>query len=143
MKTAVELAVDGKNYDFLTISKIVDKVIVMNYDQRSQTYDTPCEAGPGSNYFYTVGALEAFKEMSIDLGKLVLGIPYYADDYVCTSYEQNMRCYVRPLSYRGSKCSSRNATRIPLNEMSAILSKKKVTLFYDEHSTLEIGMYLV
>lgn len=125
---------DEKAYDYLTISKVVDQLYVMGYNQRSQSYDQPCEAGSPSNYFYMVGGLLAYKNMTMDFSKIVLGLAAFGHDYECTNYGQNLRCEIDSYAYRGAKCSDKIATLVPYSEISNLLKSHRATDFYDEHS---------
>lgn len=52
-----ENGVDGKNYDFLALSKVADQLFINDFDQRKQSYDDRCIAGANSNYYMMMGGI--------------------------------------------------------------------------------------
>src|SRR5699024_1625697 len=114
---------------------------VMDYEQRRQSFEEPCLAGANSNYYNTVGGLMAYRNQSVDMGKLVLALPYYAHDYLCVDYQQNTRCLVEQHPFRGAKCSSLVAKVIPYNRLTKFLNSVKAIAFWDEHSATAYAMY--
>lgn len=132
------MAVDGKNYDYLAISKLVDLLVIMNFDQRSQSFDYPnCVAGAQESLYVTTGAILAYEKLGFDLSKMILTMGMYVDQYTCTDYMQNYLCFVKPYEYRGAKCSSRIAKRIPWNVYNQI-NKTSWLKVWDEHSNHDI-----
>lgn len=77
------------------------------------------------------------------MDKMILGVPYFAHDYKCLVYTENVRCYIETHSYRGSKCSSNVATRVPLNEMTKNYGSYSLKKIWDEHSSTYIYNYVV
>lgn len=118
----------------------MDQLFLLDMDQRLQS-EGPCVAGANSNYYYTIGGLLAYRNLSIPASKLVLGLPYYAHDYLCLVYTENFRCYVQEASYRGSACSSSVAEKVPYNQLS--WATRPGYDLWDEHSATVIHNYIV
>ena len=114
----------------------------MDFDQRRQSFEERCVAGANSNYYYTMGGILAYQQIGVKMNKLVLGVPYFAHDYLCQDYSENLQCYIEPKEFRGSKCSSAVATKVPLNQMDSYdeLGPKQ---FWDEHSSTLVYNYVV
>ncbi|XP_046916639.2 di-N-acetylchitobiase [Dermatophagoides farinae] len=135
-------AVDGKNYDYVAISKSVDLMIAMDFDQRSQSFDEPkCLAGAPESLYITIGSLMAYKNIGVDLNRMILTLGFYVDEYLCIEYHQNYRCIIQPYNYRGANCSSKIANRIPWNVYKTMIGQCWIQV-WDEHSNHDIYTYL-
>ncbi|KAI2807085.1 hypothetical protein BLOT_009047 [Blomia tropicalis] len=136
-----KMGVNGKNYQYEKIAQIVDRLFIMNYDQRKQAIDDDdkCMSGPNSNYYITMGSLLAYQEMNFPMNKMILGLPYYAHEYKCVTYD-NIRCYIEREQYRGINCSSNVANIIPYNQMNEIDNLSG--MFWDEISGTCIYHYV-
>eukprot|EP01101_Sappina_pedata_P006978 TRINITY_DN3590_c0_g1_i1.p1 TRINITY_DN3590_c0_g1~~TRINITY_DN3590_c0_g1_i1.p1 ORF type:complete len:384 (-),score=135.90 TRINITY_DN3590_c0_g1_i1:19-1059(-) len=97
--------VDGRDYDYLGLSKACDFLFVMSYDLRSQLY-TPdaCYAGPNSDLELVQEGVQNFTDLGISPDLLVLGVPWYGFDYPCIEYSNNT-CQIRAVPYHGAPCS--------------------------------------
>jgi di-N-acetylchitobiase len=97
--------IDGRCYDYLAISKIVDFVFVMDYDMRSQIWG-PCVASANSPPQLGHAGMANFTSMGIPPSKLVLGLPWYGYDYPCIGMSNNDTvCSITPVPFRGVNCS--------------------------------------
>ena len=132
---------DGRNYDFAGISKVADQLLITDWEQRSQSFDDECLAGPNSNFYYTIGGILAYQDLGLHMNKLLLGVPYYAHDYQCIKYSENMRCYIKQENYRGVNCTSNVAKIVPYNRMHEYVDLGNQ--FWDEHSSTLVYNYVV
>lgn len=123
------------------ISEAVDQLFINDFNQRKQSFEDRCLAGANSNFYYTMGGLLAYESMNVSMSKLVLGVPYFAHDYECLVYAENLQCFVQAKSYRGSKCSSNVARMVPMNELFRTYALRGE--FWDEHSSTYIYNYVV
>lgn len=132
--------VDGRNYDFFGLSRAVDQFFINDFNHRRQSFEERCLAGANSNFYYTMGGILAYESLNVSMDKLVLGVPYFAYDYECLEYAENLRCYIQPKSYRGSHCSSDVALMVPQNVLFRTYSLKGS--FWDEHTSTMIYNYV-
>ncbi|KAI7694642.1 Di-N-acetylchitobiase [Sarcoptes scabiei] len=117
-------------------------MVMMNFDQRSQTFTKldECVAGASESIFVTIGSLMAYEEMNLNLNKIILTLGFYVDEYSCVAYLQNWICIIEPFSYRESNCSSRVANQIPWNQFKKQMDhfKQDLQMTYDEHTDQNI-----
>lgn len=117
-------------------------MFVMNYDQRSQSFEWPCLAGSDSGYFDALGGLLAYKNLTVDTSKLVLGFAGYGRDFTCTNnVESPLHCTIEPQEYRGAKCSSKVGKVLPQKVIFWLVRQKKAAGFWDEHSATTMWQY--
>jgi di-N-acetylchitobiase len=99
--------IDGRAYPFRKIAKASDVLYVMDYDTRSQVFDT-CIAGANAPL---PGMIQGINEWMFDLGvpasKLVLGVPWYGYKYPCLpgTAADAIYCPIRSVPFRGVNCS--------------------------------------
>ena len=72
--------IDERCYDTLALSNIVDFLVVMSYDERSQIHG-PCVASANSALETTATGLAQYVELGIPPSRLVMGAPWYGYDY--------------------------------------------------------------
>lgn len=135
--------VEGKDYDYLSISKIVDRVLIMEYEQKLQNFDSICQARPNIDLYYAIGGVWAWANTTINMSRTILGLPCYTHDYVCVKTAENYYCEVEPHEYRGVKCSSRVAKRIPYNQLDQYIKEHNIDNGFDEHADISVALYHV
>lgn len=99
--------IDGRAYPFRKISIASDLLYVMDYDTRSQVFDT-CIAGANAPLPGMIrGMNEWIHNLGVPASKLVLGVPWYGYKYQClpgTSADA-IHCPIRSVPFRGVNCS--------------------------------------
>lgn len=134
--------VEGKDYDYQSISRVVDRILIMEYDQRRQAFDSPCLARPTLDLYYGIGGVLAWSNTSLDFNRTILALPCFTLDFECID-TNGYACEVKPSNYRGSKCSSQIGKRIPYNELGNYHPEAGITTGFDEHANFAICNYSV
>jgi len=97
--------IDLRCYDYAAISRMMDFVIVMDYDMRSQIRG-PCVASANSPPHLVAEGMANFTKIGISASKLVMGLPWYGYDYPCIGLSNNNTvCAITPVPFRGVNCS--------------------------------------
>ncbi len=96
--------IDERCYDVLALSKMVDFLVVMSYDERSQIHG-PCIASANSALDTTASGLSDYVSLGIDPGNLVMGVPWYGYNYPCLSLSADNVCTIKEVPFRGVNCS--------------------------------------
>jgi len=106
--------IDGRCYDVLSISKVVDLLFIMSYDLRSQIYDMKdCVASANSPIRLVYEGVMNYTLLGISSDQLVLGVPWYCYDYPClpnTPFNATV-CPIHPVPFRGAPCSDAGGTQ--------------------------------
>lgn len=117
-------------------------MVAMEFDQRSQSFDEPkCLAGAPESLYITIGSLMAYKNIGVNLNRMIMALGFYVDEYLCVEYHQNYRCIIESYNYRGANCSSKVANRIPWNVFEKI-DRQCWREVWDEHSNHDIYTFL-
>ncbi|XP_062510251.1 di-N-acetylchitobiase-like isoform X1 [Corticium candelabrum] len=95
---------DGRCYDTVGLANVVDFLVVMSYDERSQIRGA-CIASANSPLPQTVEGIEMFRKYGIPDSKLVLGQPWYGYNYPCISMSDGNICHLEEVPFRGVNCS--------------------------------------
>lgn len=97
--------IDGRWYNYLKLSEVVDFLFVMSYDEQSQIFDSECTARANSDIRKTEEGLVEYIDLGINPHKLVLGVPWYGYNYHCINTSENGTCYIEEVPFRGVNCS--------------------------------------
>jgi len=124
--------IDGRCYDFLGLSKIVEFLIVMDYDMRSQIFG-PCIASANSPPALISDGMHAFLDLGIPSDQLVLGLPWYGYDYPCLSLTDDV-CKIAEVPFRGVNCSDAAGKQRPFSNLLAQLNQTGIV------PTLDAGL---
>lgn len=108
--------IDGRWYDYVTISKFVDSMFVMDYDEQSQIFRPNCTAWANSPFFDTISGMARYLELGIPSSKLILGVPWYAYDYTCLSL-QGDSCFIEKVHFKNVSCSDAVGRQIAYSEI--------------------------
>ncbi|KAI1304641.1 Di-N-acetylchitobiase [Halotydeus destructor] len=130
--------VDGRNYDFVSLAKACDFLVIMSYDQRSQVFHTEidgCLAQANSGVYVAIGGVQAFLDLGIEPSKLVFGQPWYGYDYVCIEPlgDDGGHCVIKETPWRGVNCSDAVGTQISYGDIEDIYLEL-ATSTWDPHS---------
>lgn len=64
------------------------------------------------HFFYEKG-VEQYMKMNISSNKIVLGLPWYGYDYICTKMDAKKGiCYIKEVPFRGVNCSDAAGSQI-------------------------------
>lgn len=99
--------IDGRGYPTSKLADASDLLYVMDYDTRSQIYDSQCIAGPNAPYPGMVKGIERYFDIGISPSKLVLGVPWYGYRYECLpgTSPDAVYCPIKHVPFRGVNCS--------------------------------------
>jgi len=79
----------------------------MDYDTRSQIFDSQCIAGPNAPFPGMVRGIERYLDLGIAPSKLILGVPWYGYRYPCLpgTAADAVYCPIKQVPFRGVNCS--------------------------------------
>jgi len=121
--------IDIRCYDYLGLSKIVEFLIVMDYDMRSQIFG-PCIASANSPPALIAQGMTAFLDLGIPADQLVLGLPWYGYDYPCVNFTAGV-CSIREVPFRGVNCSDAAGTQRPFSDIINQLNQSGIVPYLD------------
>ena len=130
--------VDGRNYDFKSLSHVTDFLFIMSYDHSSQVFaenEEECFAQANSNFYFSVGGMMAFLRQGIPALKLVFGQPWYGYDYPCIRFRggEAHKCWIDYKPFRGVNCSDAIGQQRSYSDIVTNYSPIG-TNYYDDHS---------
>ena len=98
--------IDGRAYPFKRLAKASDALYVMDYDTRSQIFDT-CIAGANAPLSGMINGMNEWFNLGIEASKLILGVPWYGYKYECLPGTQPdaVFCPIDFVPFRGVNCS--------------------------------------
>ena len=108
--------IDGRCFDHYGLSKFVDFMVIMAYDESSQVLG-PCIAMANSPLLKTMQGLLEFINNGVSRDKLVLGLPWYGYDYSCTKMNNAGECELAYVPFRGIPCSDAAGSQRSITEM--------------------------
>jgi Di-N-acetylchitobiase len=119
--------IDGRNYPWTKMILAADLFYVMDYDTRSQVYDSQCLAGPNAPLPGMLRGLQRWQEVGIPFRKIVLGVPWYGYDYPClndttTMHVDDAYCPIRSVPFRGVNCSDAAGMEIAYDRILSLLT---------------------
>ncbi|XP_015766784.1 PREDICTED: di-N-acetylchitobiase-like [Acropora digitifera] len=127
--------VDGRCYDALALSKVVDFLVVMAYDEQSQIKTGECIAKANSPLNQTKYAVGEYLDLGIEPAKLVLGLPWYGYDYPCVDVINGV-CFIKKVPFRGVNCSDAAGRQAEYGEIQDLaISRALFNPQFDEEST--------
>lgn len=97
----------------------------MDYDTRSQIFDSQCIAGPNAPFPGMVRGIERYLDLGISPSKLVLGVPWYGYRYPClpgTSTDA-VYCPIKQVPFRGVNCSDAAGVEVGYARMREVLQR--------------------
>ena len=99
--------IDGRGYPYDELADASDLLYVMDYDTRSQIYDSQCIAGSNAPFPGMVLGLQRYFGIGINPNKLILGVPWYGYRYQCLSGTSSdaVYCPIKQVPFRGVNCS--------------------------------------
>jgi di-N-acetylchitobiase len=98
--------IDGRDYPWKDFAAGSDILYVMDYDARSQVFDS-CIAGPNAPLPGMIRGIERYFDLGIEPQQLVLGVPWYGYRYAClpgTALDAEY-CPIKFAPFRGVNCS--------------------------------------
>jgi di-N-acetylchitobiase len=113
----------------------------MAYDEQSQIFGTECTARANSGLFDTTGGIMAYLQLGIDPKKLVLGLPWYGYDYICTSTGPEQKCFIQRVPFRGVNCSDAAGRQLPYSQIYEL--GLKYGTYFDQHSATHFLLFTV
>jgi di-N-acetylchitobiase len=98
--------IDGRAYPFRKLAKASDALYVMDYDTRSQVFDT-CIAGANAPLPGMISGMTEWFNLGIPPSKLILGVPWYGYKYRCLdgTPPDAIYCPIEAVPFRGVNCS--------------------------------------
>ena len=102
--------IDGRYYDYKTLSEVSDLLYIMDYDTQSQIPYRQCIASANAPFPGTQYGLDSFINiLNIDPYKLILGVPWYGYNYTCDMSQmesiKSKYCPIPFIPFRGYNCS--------------------------------------
>jgi len=99
--------IDGRGYPYAEFAEASDLLYVMDYDTRSQIFDSQCIAGPNAPFPGMVRGIERYLDLGIAPSKLVLGVAWYGYRYQCLpgTAADAVYCPIKQVPFRGVNCS--------------------------------------
>lgn len=126
--------IDGRCYDYKSLSDVVDFSFVMAYDMRSQVFlspGQPCLAGPNAPLPLIAEGLANFTRLGIPSSKLVLGVPWYGYVYPCEvgpdAPTNISSCEIASVPFRGVNCSDAAGREYDYWQITALASSANAT----------------
>ena len=123
--------IDGRCYQAEEIAESTDFVVIMAYAERSQIFG-PCTASAGSGYPTTAHGVQEYLDLGIPADKLVLGLPWYGDDYPCLSLSEDNVCTIPRVSFRGVNCSDAVAKGRSYGEIRELIRNMTAQVYWNE-----------
>jgi Di-N-acetylchitobiase len=119
--------IDGRNYPWTSMT--ADLYYVMDYDTRSQIYDSVCIAGPNAPFPGMIRGLQRWQEVGIPYRKIVLGVPWYGYNYPClnTTAIDDTFCPIQPVPFRGVNCSDAAGSEIAYDRILSLMTESGAT----------------
>ncbi|XP_078075348.1 di-N-acetylchitobiase-like [Mustelus asterias] len=133
---------DGRCYDFVTLAKFCDFLLVMPSDFNIKMGDD-CFAKASVPYHQTYAGLAAYIRLGIDARKLITGVPWFGYDYPCTQLFEPGRCKLQEHYFGGSRCSSSVAKPILYKQVMQLLPKSVTGRHWDGNSESPYFVYKV
>lgn len=115
--------VDGRSYDWRGLGDAVDLLFVMVYDVQSQIIGR-CVAAANSPIDAVHKSAQQWRELGLDLGKMVLGLPWYGYDYPCEGDHispQTDLCPLKLVPFRNISCSDAAGAQVCYSDIMARL----------------------
>ncbi|XP_078075351.1 di-N-acetylchitobiase-like [Mustelus asterias] len=132
----------GRCYDFVTIAKSCDFLIVMSFNIQDQMWDE-CFAKANAPYDQIFAGLAAYIRLGIDSRKLLMGIPWFGYDYPCMQLFEAGRCRLRMSPHGGALCSSIVATQIRYKDIVQLLPRSITGRYWDDNYKSPYFVYKV
>ncbi|XP_072368948.1 di-N-acetylchitobiase-like [Scyliorhinus torazame] len=124
--------IDGPCYDYVPIASSCDFLFVMSVHMRSETGDE-CFAKANAPYDHTYTGLSAYINLGIDSRKLVMGVPWYGNDYLCKHFQEPGRCRLETVSSEGGSCTFSISTPKPYKDIMQELPKSFTGRYWDDN----------
>ncbi|EDV24737.1 uncharacterized protein TRIADDRAFT_56839 [Trichoplax adhaerens] len=118
--------IDKRCYDYASIAKVSDFMVVMSYDERSQVYGS-CVASANSPFNQTFTGVQQYLDLGITADKLVLGQPWYGYDYICLNVTADNICQIKKVPFRGAPCSDAAGLQHGYSKIQMLLSHNATT----------------
>ncbi|GFO06692.1 Di-n-acetylchitobiase, partial [Plakobranchus ocellatus] len=118
---------DLRFYDYVGLAENSDFLFVMAYDERSQIFGE-CLALPNSGLPQArEGLLLYLKGLrkAISPNKLVLGLPWYGYFYTCIKMDEQEKCEIKQVPFRGVNCSDAAGSQVPY---AKIYNRKEINM---------------
>ncbi|XP_028393894.1 di-N-acetylchitobiase-like isoform X2 [Dendronephthya gigantea] len=113
--------IDGRCYDVATLSKSVDFLAIMSYDEMSQIFGPECTAYANSPFNKTKSGVSKYMDLGIPANKLVLGLPWYGYDYQCIAVTGVDTCHIKKVPYQGANCSDAAGKQVAYSTINDLL----------------------
>lgn len=117
--------IDGRGYPYAEFAASSDLLYVMNYDTRSQIFDSQCIAGPNAPFPGMVRGIERYLDLGIAPSKLILGVPWYGYRYPCLpgTAADAVYCPIKQVPFRGVNCSDAAGIEVGYARIREILRR--------------------
>eukprot|EP01059_Diplonema_ambulator_P033419 TRINITY_DN6975_c0_g3_i2.p1 TRINITY_DN6975_c0_g3~~TRINITY_DN6975_c0_g3_i2.p1 ORF type:complete len:405 (+),score=115.60 TRINITY_DN6975_c0_g3_i2:158-1216(+) len=119
--------IDGRYYDIMGFSKVVDYMYVMMYDTRSQIFEQ-CIAAPNAALPLVYNGVQQYLALGIPPQKLILGLPWYGYDYPCVGGAADQEfCKIKFVPFRGVNCSDAAGSEKPFSWYMNLVNTNQTT----------------
>uniref|UniRef100_A0A8C6V970 Di-N-acetylchitobiase n=1 Tax=Naja naja TaxID=35670 RepID=A0A8C6V970_NAJNA len=96
---------DSRCYNYTGIADSCDFLFVMSYDEHSPLWSN-CIAGANAPYKQTLVGYYQYIRMGINPKKLVMGVPWYGYDYICSKLNKDHVCFFAKNVFPGALCNN-------------------------------------
>ncbi|XP_026534211.1 di-N-acetylchitobiase [Notechis scutatus] len=97
--------IDGRCYNYTGIADSCDFLFVMSYDEQSPLWSN-CIAGANAPYKQTLLGYYQYIRMGINPKKLVMGVPWFGYDYICSNLHKDHVCFLAKKVFPGALCNN-------------------------------------
>eukprot|EP00934_Nitzschia_sp_Nitz4_P004586 Nitzschia sp. Nitz4//scaffold52_size167869//69679//70881//NITZ4_002274-RA/size167869-processed-gene-0.162-mRNA-1//-1//CDS//3329554029//4576//frame0 len=127
--------IDGRAYPFQKLADASDALYVMDYDTRSQVYDT-CIAGANAPLPGMISGITEWLNLGVAPEKLILGVPWYGYRYPCLpgTPEDAIFCPIESVPFRGVNCSDAAGNQRAHSDMIQIIGATAAQVHRDENT---------
>ena len=122
--------IDGRGYPYAEFAEASDLLYIMDYDTRSQIFDSQCIAGPNAPFPGMVRGIERYLDIGIAPSKMVLGVPWYGYRYPCLSGTSTdaVYCPIKQIPFRGVNCSDAAGVEVGYARIREILQSTEASI---------------
>ncbi|XP_034293003.1 di-N-acetylchitobiase-like [Pantherophis guttatus] len=123
--------VDSRCYNYTGIADSCDFLFVMSYDEQSPLWSS-CIAGANAPYKQTLVGYDHYIRMGINPKKLVMGVPWYGYDYICSNLHKDHVCFFAKNVFPGAPCNNVTMRQAPYRIIMTLENTSTSGILWDE-----------
>ncbi|XP_043556009.1 di-N-acetylchitobiase-like [Chiloscyllium plagiosum] len=132
---------DGKCYDYTSMAQSCDFLYVKAYDMQLEMWDE-CFAKANAPYDQTFSGLSHYIQLGVNPKKLILGLPWYGNDFPCQHFYEPGRCKLSKYVFNGAPCSSQIAKRIAYKDIMQLIPRSFTGRYWDDNYKSPYFVYM-